>query len=51
MLEAIRKAAALPRISSQTAIAAVTLTSFGWLLVNDLIRPLAVLLLQLYLAF
>ena len=51
MLEAIRKAAALPRVSPQTLIAAVTLTSFCWLLVNDLIQPVAVLLLQLYLAF
>ena len=51
MLEAIRKAAELPRVSPQLVVAAVTLTAFGWLLVNDLIRPLAVLLLQLYLAF
>ena len=51
MLEAIRKAAAMPRISPQALIAVVTLTSFGWLLVHDLIRPLAILMLQLYLAF
>jgi hypothetical protein len=51
MLEAIRKAAVLPGVSPQTLIAAVTLTAFCWLLANDLIRPLAVLLLQLYLAF
>ena len=51
MLEAIRKAAAPPRVSSQALIAAITFTAFGWLLVNDLIRPLAILLLQLYLAF
>ncbi|MFQ5350452.1 MAG: hypothetical protein ACE5EG_08430 [Thermoanaerobaculia bacterium] len=51
MLEAIRKAAVLPRVSPQALIAAVTFSAFGWLLVNDLIRPLAVLLLQLYLAF
>ena len=51
MLEAIRKAAVLPHVSAQTLIAVVTFTAFGWLLVNDLIQPLAVLLLQLYLAF
>lgn len=51
MLEAIRKAAELPRISPQALIVVVTFTSFGWLLVNDLIRPLAILLLQFYLAF
>ena len=51
MLEAIRKAADLPRVSPQALVAAVTFTAFGWLLVNDLIQPLAVFLLQLYLTF
>ena len=51
MLEAIRKASELPRVSPRTLVVVVTLTAFGWLLVNDLIRPLAILLLQLYLAF
>ena len=51
MLEAIRKAAELPRVPAQALVAAVTFTAFGWLLANDLIRPLAVLLLQLFLAF
>ncbi len=51
MLEAIRKAVVLPHLSPQVLIATVTFAAFGWLLVNDLIRPLAVLLLQLYLAF
>jgi len=51
MLEAIRKAVVLPHVPAQALIAAVTFTAFGWLLVNDLIQPLAVLLLQLYLAF
>ena len=41
----------LRRHKPQVLISAVTLTAFGWLLVNDLIRPLAVFLLQLYLAF
>ena len=30
MLEAIRKAAELPRVSSRALISAVTLTAFGW---------------------
>ena len=51
MLEAIRKAAALPRISIHALITVVTITAFLWLLVNDLIQPFAILLLQLYLAF
>ena len=42
MLEAIRKAAVLPRVSPQALVAAVTFTAFGWLLINDLIQPLAV---------
>ena len=51
MLEAIRKAVVLPHVSPQTLIGVITFTAFGWLLVNDLIQPVAVLLLQLYLAF
>ena len=51
MLESIRKSIAIPGVSTQVVVTAATLLAFGWLLVNDLIRPLAVLLLQLYLAF
>ncbi len=51
MLEAIRKAVVLPGVSPQIVVMAATFLAFGWLLINDLIRPLAILLLQLYLAF
>ncbi len=51
MLEAIRKAIVIPGVPVQVVVSAVTLLAFAWLLVNDLVRPLAVLLLQLYLAF
>lgn len=51
MLEAIRKA--VPTVSplSLDAIVAVgTLATFMWLLANGTVRPLAVYLLELYLA-
>ena len=51
MIEAIRKAVMVPAVSTRVIFAVVTIAAFGWLLVSDLIRPLAILLLQLYLAF
>ncbi len=51
MLQAIRKAIVLPGVPAQTVVAAATFVAFGWLLVNDLVQPLAVALLQLFLAF
>ena len=51
MLETIRRSVALPRVRVDYVIAAVTPLAFGWLLLNDHIHPLAVYLLQLYLAF
>ena len=51
MLEAIRKARVLPTVPAQTVAAAATFLAFGWLLFNDLIQPLAVFLLQLFLSF
>lgn len=51
MLETVRRSLALPKLRIDVALTAVTTVSFGWLLVNDYIQPLAVYLLQLYLAF
>ena len=51
MLDSVRKYVALPQISTLPALAAVTLASFGLLLAYDLIHPIAVYLLKLYLIF
>jgi hypothetical protein len=51
MLHALRKVVLVPGVSTRAIFAAATFLAFGWLLAGDLIRPLAVLLLQLYLAF
>lgn len=52
MLESIRKhAAVIPHVSAKVLLSAGVLTSFSVLLSNDLIHPLVVYALQLYLAF
>jgi hypothetical protein len=52
MLQALRDhAAAIPQLPFRTLLSVGTLTSFVWLLSQDLIDPLAVFALQLYLAF
>ena len=51
MLQTARRTLALPRLRTDVALTALTTVSFGWLLMNDLLHPLAVYLLQLYLAF
>jgi hypothetical protein len=51
MLESIRRSAAIPHIPVRTLLSVGTVMSFGWLLANDLIHPLVLYLLQLYLAF
>lgn len=51
MLESARKLVTVPRVSVEVTLAVGTLVSFAWLLRKDLIHPLVVYLLQLYLAF
>lgn len=56
MLESIRRLAVRPhprahRALSQGLLTASSVLAFGWLLANDLIQPIAVYLLQLYLVF
>lgn len=51
MLDTVRRSLAIPRLRIDVALAAATTVSFGWLLANDFLQPLAVYLLQLYLAF
>jgi hypothetical protein len=51
MLETIRRTVALPKLRVDYVASAATTLAFGWLLINDHIHPVAVYLLQLYLAF
>ena len=52
MLQSVRsRAADIPRLPAQMLISAGTLTSFGWLLLQNKIHPIFVYLLQVYLTF
>ena len=52
MLELTRKAVAVfPRFSIEAFAVVGTLSTFGWLLAQDLVQPIAVYLLEIYLAF
>jgi hypothetical protein len=56
MLEMTRKAAAalpraLPRYWIETLAAAGTVSTFSWLLAHDLVQPIAVYLLEIFLVF
>ncbi|HYH44836.1 MAG TPA: hypothetical protein VEG34_04070 [Thermoanaerobaculia bacterium] len=52
ILESVRKhAAAIPQVPSRLLLGAGALTSFAVLLANDMVHPLVVYALQLYLSF
>jgi hypothetical protein len=51
MLESIRRALPLPQVPTHTALCGTSVLAFGWLLASDSIQPIAVYLLQIYLAF
>ena len=51
MIPAIQRAVSLPRIPLQALYPVVSVLAFGWLLVNDLIQPIVIYILQLYLTF
>ena len=52
MLETTRKAvAAFPRLSIEALAAVGTVSTFGWLLAHDLVQPIAVYLLEIFLTF
>jgi len=51
MLESIRKTLAVPQVPVLPVISTLSVLAFGWLLVSDSIQPIAIYLLQLYLAF
>lgn len=51
MLDSVRRHVAVPRISSKAVLAAGAAASFVWLLVHDLIHPIVIYALELYLIF
>lgn len=51
MLQTIRKALPLPLVPAQGLLCGASVLAFAWLLATDTIRPIAIYLLQLYLAF
>jgi hypothetical protein len=51
MIELVRKHAAVPHVPGRVLLAIGTLASFGWLLAHDLVHPLVIYALQLYLSF
>ena len=51
MLQSILKSVPVPRVPALPLLSAVSIMAFGWLLVSDTIQPIAIYLLQLYLAF
>jgi len=51
MLQSILKTVPIPRVPALTLLSSISILAFGWLLISDTIQPIAVYLLQLYLAF
>lgn len=51
MLESVRKSVAIPEIPTKALFSVGALGSFFWLLAHDLIHPLVIYLLQIYLTF
>jgi len=51
MLDSVRKLATIPYVSGRVLLSAATVASFGWLLAHDMIHPLVIYALQLYLSF
>jgi hypothetical protein len=51
MLDSVRRLATIPYVSGRVLLSAATVASFGWLLAHDMIHPLVIYALQLYLSF
>jgi len=51
MLESVRKSVAIPQIPSKVLFSVGALGSFVWLVTQDLIHPIVIYALQLYLTF
>jgi hypothetical protein len=51
MLDSVRKHVVIPYVPGKVLLSAATVASFGWLLAHDMIHPLVIYALQLYLSF
>ena len=52
MLDSVRKhAAAVPDVPIKVLLSVGSLASFGWLLSHDLVHPIVIYALQLFLSF
>lgn len=51
MLESIRRALTVPRVSAVPVLSAGVILSFLWLLTDGLIHPFVIYLAQIYLMF
>ena len=51
MLRTIQRTVVIPGLPLQTVVPVLSVLAFGWLLANDLIQPIVIYLLQLYLTF
>jgi hypothetical protein len=51
MLESVRRLVAMPQVSPRVLIGLGTLGSFLWLLAHDLVHPIVIYALELYLTF
>jgi hypothetical protein len=52
MLDSVRKhVVAVPHVPGKVLLSAATIGSFGWLLAHDLVHPLVIYALQLFLSF
>ena len=51
MLDSVRRHVAAPRVSPKAVFAVGASVSFTWLLAHDLIHPLVIYALELYLIF
>jgi hypothetical protein len=51
MLDSVRKHIAVPQVPATTLFAVSTIASFLWLLSQDLVHPIVVYALEVYLSF
>jgi len=51
MIQSLRRSVAVPNLNVEAVAGAATVGAFAWLLAHGYVRPIAVYLLELYLAF
>jgi hypothetical protein len=51
MLDSVRKQVAVPYVPGKVLLSVATVGSFGWLLAHDLVHPVVIYALQLFLSF